>query len=676
MKRELARCVLLLNLLVPIPPVSHSVAAAPPSKESVTRGKVLFTKRACANCHALDGKTVSIGPNFGDFKEKLSRSKALENILNPSKEIKKGYASTVVVTRAGKVITGRIIGDTGQDVTLLVSAAGKITTHKFKRAKVEEFLTVKTSIMPTDLLRGLKTADTDDLLNYLVSIKVIDPDKPNTDVDLQPGHAHHGALTPPYTGPDKRPRFDEVDHEITINVIPKKMQYTVELFDVRPGSRVKLTLINRDEMQHNLFLCAEGKTTWLEVARAAWALGPDGPRKRYVSDSDKVLQQTRLVNPNSRDTIYFIAPSTEGVYPYVCTIPGHAFLMRGEMHVLSGRRGLSDLTYRYYEGSWHKLPEFDKLTPQKSGPLKAALPGIKKIRKVNDHFGFVFDATLHVAVDGKYQFYLVSDDGSRIVIDGRTVVDYDGEHPDSEQKTGSVELARGAHKFQLQFFEAGGGEVLFAGWSGPGFKVLPLTSAKGTLARLRDPMTYRMLVEGTPRVMRLNMPDASSRAIAVGLIGGMNYCFDAATCHVRYGWTGEFLDVGPDRGHGRGRGGGECRPLGPRFSIAGPEFPLSIGTAAPQPPPRFAGYRRSILGPTFLYTLGKTRVEQFVEASRSGRGLTMEFTLNPTPDVPVSFQVAVDGLVHTSSAGKWNGRTLTIPAGTADAFSITLEPKP
>ena len=54
----------------------------------------------------------------------------------------------------------------------------------------------------------------------------------------------------------------------------------------------------------------------------------------------------------------------------------------------------------------------------------------------------------------------------------------------------------------------------------------------------------------------------------------------------------------------------------------------------------------------------------------------MEFTLNPTPDVPVSFQVAVDGLVHTSSAGTWNGRTLTIPAGTADTFSITLEPKP
>lgn len=654
--------------------VSPCLRADEPSRESILRGTVLFKKRGCANCHSVDGQSESLGPNLGSVKEKLSRNEAIENIVNPSKVIRKGFESAVVVTVDGKVRTGRLVKSTDELIALMVSADDKVTTHEIRREDVEELQMVQTSIMPTDLLKGLSPTQTDHLLNYMVSVGAIDPNKPNQPIDAHDSH-HHAVMSVEYSGPDTRPVFDVVEHDIRIDVIPKKMQYDVELFDVRPGARVRLTLTNRDEMQHNLFVCAEGKTTWLDVARAAWALGPQGPSKRYVPDSDQVLHHTRLVGPDSSDTIYFRAPEDEGVYPYVCTIPGHAFLMRGEMHVMQGTRGLSDLTYRYYEGGWQNLPNFASLTPVHSGPVPGPLPSIRTIRdRKSDSFAVTFDATLNVVAAGEYKFYLVSDDGSRIVIDDQTVVDYDGIHAEGDQHEGKVHLASGKHRFQMQFFEAGGGEALYAAWSGPGFKMLPLTSDRNTLDRFLDTTSFRMLVDDEPRVMRLNMPDATARAIAVGLIGGTNYCFDATTCHVKYGWTGDFLDVGPDRGYGRGRGGQVCKPLGEIFRVANDSRSLRIGSAEQQSAAEFQGYRRSILGPTFLYAIGKTRVEQSVEGSESGRGLKLHFRLIPPPQQPVTFQ-CLENMQLTASIGTVADNVLTVPASDAGSFRVVMEPK-
>lgn len=84
-----------------------------------------------------------------------------------------------------------------------------------------------------------------------------------------------------------------------------------------------------------------------------------------------------------------------------------------------------------------------------------------------DNFGAVFEGWLTVAVEGLHTFSLTSDAGSRLVIDGVTVIDHDGLHTYSE-KTGSVYLMPGRHLVHIPFFEATGSCGLWFKWAPPG----------------------------------------------------------------------------------------------------------------------------------------------------------------------------------------------------------------
>ena len=62
-------------------------------------------------------------------------------------------------------------------------------------------------------------------------------------------------------------------------------------------------------------------------------MGSEGPERGYVPDSDLVLASIPVLNPDEKQTIRFTAPTEPGAYPYVCTYPGHGFIMYGVMYV-------------------------------------------------------------------------------------------------------------------------------------------------------------------------------------------------------------------------------------------------------------------------------------------------------------------------------------------------------
>lgn len=188
--------------------------------------------------------------------------------------------------------------------------------------------------------------------------------------------------------------------------------------------------------------------------------------------------------------------------------------------------------------------------------------------------------------------------------------------------------------------------------------------------RKREADWYYVRVTDRPRVVRCSMPDSSSRSIAVGLPGGTSYCFDAEGCFVRYGWTGEFLDAGPDRGRGNSRGGGANRPLGERCNVGTNGFPLRIGSSD-TPKVVFRGYRTEP-APVFLYSVDGVEVAQSIAPARSGIGLTYTFELPQTPLGPVRFIVDTTGVATTSDAGEFENGRLTIPADRARKFSVTI----
>ncbi|MFL2982769.1 MAG: alpha-L-fucosidase [Candidatus Neomarinimicrobiota bacterium] len=86
-----------------------------------------------------------------------------------------------------------------------------------------------------------------------------------------------------------------------------------------------------------------------------------------------------------------------------------------------------------------------------------------------NEFGHSFSGFLHIEVDGTYGFQTISDDGSRIIIDGFPVVDNDGLHG-RETVEGTIPLKKGFHAVRIDYFERGAQQFLDVKWKGPGFK--------------------------------------------------------------------------------------------------------------------------------------------------------------------------------------------------------------
>lgn len=119
------------------------------------------------------------------------------------------------------------------------------------------------------------------------------------------------------------------NREIEINAV-SGMQYDVVRFKVKPGETIKLTLHNVDEMTHNWLLTLPGKREAI-VSKALKI--PNGAANNYIPKDENVLAAIPLLNPDQSYTISFTAPEKEGVYPYVCTYPGHGSVMYGAMYV-------------------------------------------------------------------------------------------------------------------------------------------------------------------------------------------------------------------------------------------------------------------------------------------------------------------------------------------------------
>ncbi|MED5277601.1 MAG: SMP-30/gluconolactonase/LRE family protein [Verrucomicrobiota bacterium] len=122
----------------------------------------------------------------------------------------------------------------------------------------------------------------------------------------------------------------EKPFRITISTIEDKMLYDIKEFNVETGKSVILTFKNKDFPPHNLLIVKPGKAD--EVANLAIALGNDGFGKQWRPDTPMILWGSTMIDYDEEAVISFTAPPP-GDYPYVCTFPGHAMMMRGVMKV-------------------------------------------------------------------------------------------------------------------------------------------------------------------------------------------------------------------------------------------------------------------------------------------------------------------------------------------------------
>lgn len=120
--------------------------------------------------------------------------------------------------------------------------------------------------------------------------------------------------------------------DIVINIGTEPgLKYSVTNFEVPAGAKVQLTFNNNDDMLHNLVITKPG--TIEQVSDASMQMGLEGPQTGYVPKSDNIMYHTCILQPETSESIYFVAPEVDE-YKYVCTFPGHSKVMRGVMKVV------------------------------------------------------------------------------------------------------------------------------------------------------------------------------------------------------------------------------------------------------------------------------------------------------------------------------------------------------
>jgi pimeloyl-ACP methyl ester carboxylesterase len=137
---------------------------------------------------------------------------------------------------------------------------------------------------------------------------------------------------------------------------------------------------------------------------------------------------------------------------------------------VSGIARANGLVYKYYNGAWSTLPNFNNYTPTKSGVTDSI---DVSPRTQNDNYAFLWEGYINIPESGTYTFETYSDDGSKLYIDqpydptAIPLVNNDGTHTASS-KSASIFLDAGPHQIALTYFErTGSGEIIQLYWKGP-----------------------------------------------------------------------------------------------------------------------------------------------------------------------------------------------------------------
>ena len=148
-------------------PIQRAVQQVIDTKGSRDRGEVLFTKANCVACHTISKDVAQKGPFLGNIAQTYKRHELAAAILQPSKTIAQGFATTIILTEDGKTIVGFVTKESADQVVLRDADAKEIVIDK---GEIELRRTSKTSVMPEGLMNKYSIHDVASIVTYLQSL--------------------------------------------------------------------------------------------------------------------------------------------------------------------------------------------------------------------------------------------------------------------------------------------------------------------------------------------------------------------------------------------------------------------------------------------------------------------------------------------------------------------------
>jgi len=199
----------------------------------------------------------------------------------------------------------------------------------------------------------------DALLTQIKSIPTSDRTSSAALDALQLADSLAGLLPPERASKARRELGDLGVRVIRLGTVTDQMLFDKDRLAAQAGKPVEIVFENGDIMPHNFVVTRPGALEEVGLLGESTSTQPGALERQYVPPTNLILVASKLLAPRESQKISFNAPSKPGVYPYVCTYPGHWRRMYGAFYVVEDLAAyLADPTG--YLAS-HPLPILDDL---------------------------------------------------------------------------------------------------------------------------------------------------------------------------------------------------------------------------------------------------------------------------------------------------------------------------
>ena len=313
---------------------------------------VIYNRTDGADGKRLDGFTLAV---LDEKRNPVFRKQSL-----PAPAEKATYAidgsapgeSEDVVRRAAMNALTHV---RGQEQPTFTALARFVRDGVDRDAAIRALQQIPAAYWPKEEARPL----VDSLVAYVREIPARERTSPEALGALQLGDALASALPADQARQVRRQLGELGIRVVRIGTVVDQMLFDKERIVVKAGAPVEIVFENPDIMPHNFVVTQPGALEEVGLLAESTATDPRAMERNYVPPSKKILLASRLLQPRDVQKISFTAPRQQGVYPYVCTYPGHWRRMYGSLYVVEDLDDYLADPEGYLAG--HPLPVEDDL---------------------------------------------------------------------------------------------------------------------------------------------------------------------------------------------------------------------------------------------------------------------------------------------------------------------------
>lgn len=132
------------------------------------KGQAMFQASLCSQCHKVGDLGGAQGPELTNLAGRFTATDLAHSIVNPSEVISDQYEFTEYVTQDGKTITGRMLNEQDEIVSIGINPFDFTQRIELRRADIKSEVPSKVSPMPPGMINRLNPDELKDLFAYLL----------------------------------------------------------------------------------------------------------------------------------------------------------------------------------------------------------------------------------------------------------------------------------------------------------------------------------------------------------------------------------------------------------------------------------------------------------------------------------------------------------------------------